>query len=213
MTAKARFLEIHGKKCGAVQAESHLENNVYLNVAVYEIKDAAKGCFVVSYVRYDRFYVELWRSHLVKNPETYCFNKPESRLAYVNRWIANQQRREAEKVASRKQRSEKGTGLQVGDVLSASWGYDQTNYNYYEVTKLVGKSMVEVRELAQYRQETEWLQGKCAPKAGDYISEPMRRKASNGYVKISDVIRAYKMEAKEIAGVKIYDAGHYTAYH
>lgn len=34
----------------------------------------------------------------------------------------------------------------VGDILCSSWGYDQTNVNYYQVTKVIGK-MVEVREI------------------------------------------------------------------
>ena len=29
-------------------------------------------------------------------------------------------------------------GLKVGDVLRSSWGYDQTNVDYYEVVELVG---------------------------------------------------------------------------
>jgi hypothetical protein len=38
--------------------------------------------------------------------------------------------------------------LKVGDVLYSSWGYDQTNIDFYQVTRLVGKQSVEVREIA-----------------------------------------------------------------
>src|SRR6478736_6785039 len=41
-------------------------------------------------------------------------------------------------------RRAKPHGLKVGDVLRASWGYDQTNIDYYEVVKLIGKSMVDI---------------------------------------------------------------------
>lgn len=219
MTAKNKFLEVHGKAWGAVQAvesdsldAKYIANN-YANTMVYEIKKAAAGCFVVSFERRGLFCVELWRSKLVKKPEVYSFRKPESRLDYVNKWIDNQQKREQSKVESRKTAAEVGTGLEVGDILSAVWGYEQTNYNYYEVTKVIGKSMVEIREVKQLIQETEWMQGKCAPVAGDYISEPMRRKAKNGGLRVTDCIYASKMSYKEVAGVRIYDAGHYTSYH
>ena len=36
--------------------------------------------------------------------------------------------------------------LEIGDILSASWGYDQTNINYFEVVKTSPKS-VEVLEV------------------------------------------------------------------
>ena len=219
MTAKNRFLEVHGKAWGAVQAvesdsfeDEYIANNDQ-NIMVYEIKDAAKGCFVVSFQRKDLFCVELWRSKLIKKPETYSFRKPESRLAYVNKWIDNRQKREQSKVETRKINSETGSGLQVGDVLSATWGYEQTNYNYYEVTKIIGKSMVEIREIKQMIEETEWMQGKCAPAPGEYIGEPMRRKAKNGGLRVTDCIYASKMSYTEVAGVRLYEAGHYTSYH
>lgn len=37
--------------------------------------------------------------------------------------------------------------LKVGDILSGSWGYNQTNVTFAQVTKLVGSKMVEVRKI------------------------------------------------------------------
>lgn len=34
--------------------------------------------------------------------------------------------------------------LKVGDVLYCSWGYDQTNIDFYEVTEIVGKQTVRI---------------------------------------------------------------------
>ena len=38
-------------------------------------------------------------------------------------------------------------GVQVGDIFSASWGYDQTNVDFFQVIKLVGNCSVRVREV------------------------------------------------------------------
>ncbi len=38
--------------------------------------------------------------------------------------------------------------LKVGDILHASWGYDQTNANFFQVIKLIGDTQVEIREIA-----------------------------------------------------------------
>ena len=38
-------------------------------------------------------------------------------------------------------------GVKVGDIFSASWGYDQTNNDFFQVVALVGESCVRVREV------------------------------------------------------------------
>lgn len=38
-------------------------------------------------------------------------------------------------------------GVKVGDIFSASWGYEQTNNNFFQVVSLVGESSVRVREV------------------------------------------------------------------
>ena len=39
-------------------------------------------------------------------------------------------------------------GVRVGDIFCASWGYEQTNVNFYEVVALKGKKTAVVREIA-----------------------------------------------------------------
>ena len=38
-------------------------------------------------------------------------------------------------------------GVQVGDIFSCTWGYDQTNVDFFQVVKLVGEQSVKVREV------------------------------------------------------------------
>ena len=38
-------------------------------------------------------------------------------------------------------------GVKVGDIFSSSWGYDQTNVDFFQVIALVGESSVRVREV------------------------------------------------------------------
>jgi hypothetical protein len=38
-------------------------------------------------------------------------------------------------------------GVKVGDMFYASWGYDQTNNNFFQVVALVGETSVRVREV------------------------------------------------------------------
>lgn len=38
-------------------------------------------------------------------------------------------------------------GVQLGDMFSASWGYEQTNVDFFQVVALVGESSVRVRQV------------------------------------------------------------------
>ena len=38
-------------------------------------------------------------------------------------------------------------GVRVGDIFSSSWGYEQTNVDFFQVVALVGESSVRVREV------------------------------------------------------------------
>ena len=49
----------------------------------------------------------------------------------------------ARKAKAQADRKAKGRGVEVGQYLVASWGYDQTNVNFYKVVALIGKSMAE----------------------------------------------------------------------
>lgn len=69
--------------------------------------------------------------------------------------------------------------LKVGDILSGSWGYDQTNIDFFEVVATTRLS-VDVRRLAQHRTATAWAQDDCMPIPGKYISEATTHRCSAG---------------------------------
>lgn len=99
----------------------------------------------------------------------------------------------------------------------SSWGYDQTNIDYYEVTKLIGKTMVEIREIGaeSVSDNGPAMTGSCVPRPGHYIGEPMRKTVSTydgQSVRIASYASAYKIETQEVGGVKVYPVDHWTAY-
>lgn len=71
------------------------------------------------------------------------------RLAIVER-IADGEVKEADVTAKAKPETPKKNNkynVQVGDIFSASWGYEQTNNDFFQVVEVVGKSSVRVREV------------------------------------------------------------------
>jgi hypothetical protein len=70
------------------------------------------------------------------------FEQPERRERFVARFI--KETTENQKRAS--QRADQHT-LKVDDILVASWGYDQTNIQFFQVVKDAGKNTVHLREI------------------------------------------------------------------
>jgi hypothetical protein len=118
--------------------------------------------------------------------------------------------------AERRAKLDQPHGLAVGDVLRSSWGYDQTNTDYFEVTRVIGKRTVEVRKLAEQIEQTAWAQGNSVPVPGQYVGAPMRRQVdTQGAVNILHATygRAYKMEpVATVAGVRCFSPSGWSSY-
>jgi hypothetical protein len=70
-------------------------------------------------------------------------------------------------------------GVKVGDIFYSSWGYDQTNVDFYEVVGLTGAS-VKVREVAQERLSSDgYGSDQVVPVPGYYIGEVMTKRISD----------------------------------
>jgi len=84
----------------------------------------------------------------------------------------------------RRQAAKKPHTLKVGDVLNTSWGYEQTSVEFYEVVAVSGV-MVTLRQIAASMTETGFMCGETIPYPGEFIGEPIRRRASSSnWVKI-----------------------------
>jgi hypothetical protein len=137
---------------------------------------------------------------------------------FVRRFAAQIEARQQAKQqhdAERRAKLAQPHGLTVGAVLVSSWGYDQTNVDFYEVTKVIGARTVEVREIAAEAVHTGDMTGRCVPVPGRYTSEPMRRLVgANGYVNVRQARFGHACELKPqiVAGVKVYPSQSWSSY-
>lgn len=166
----------------------------------------------------------------------YRFRSEELLAARVSEFVEGLKKRAEEKAANRKEAKEWKHSVKVGDIFRSSWGYDQTNIDYYEVTKIIGKSYVEIREINQLRVETLSMQGECVPAPGSFATEPdytqekidgayprklketRRVKVQKGfqgapYIRVRSFATAGLHQPIEVApGVKVFAPDHWTAY-
>lgn len=117
----------------------------------------------------------------------YAFRSAKERENTVRNHFERWQRVAASRAERRATRS-KPHKLQVGHMLVSSWGYEQTNVDFYQVTRVISATMVEIRAIGSTTvKEDSWASGKCVPCPDAFKGEPMRRRVSDGdRVRITD---------------------------
>jgi hypothetical protein len=146
----------------------------------------------------------------------HTFKSPEARDKYVDLWmkgVAVSEQYKADRLAERKTKMSSPHNLKVGDVLHGSWGYDQTNPEYWQVTKLIGKRMVEISELCLESEETGFMSGQCVPLPGKFTGKVKRSVVNeSGSVRLYDYCHLSKEEPRDVAGVKVYRSTYWSSY-
>lgn len=198
------FKPVNLEKISGVRATSasYMSGN---SIKVLEVKHLGIEVWTTPCARI----VKVFAGKKSKSNYYHSYNTPqraeESLISFINRLQSNFELTQAEK-----QKTKESHTLQVGDVLRSSYGYNMTLINYYQVIELVSKSSVIVRELKQQKSGEGWS-GKCAPVINEFIDEPVKMRVCAGNsIKFSSCQRAYKIEPKIIAGVKLYDASYYN---
>ena len=78
----------------------------------------------------------------------------------------------------------------VGDIYVSSWGYDQTNVDFYKITKVM-KKMIEYVQIDK-SVTPDYLTAEKATAGDKVISEPKRALMSDGSFSVSSYAHAYK---------------------
>lgn len=106
----------------------------------------------------------------------------------------------------------------LGDIWRTSWGYDQTNVEFFEIVEIRGKHAI-LREIAQASTDDGMGSERCVPQSGAYLEprydgddrgRPIRRLIQDGRIKIDEVRTAWPW-GERVAGVIIGPAAHRTA--
>lgn len=96
----------------------------------------------------------------------YAFPSAERRDANLADYVAMEAKNEDFKRARR----QTGHGLAVGDIVYSSWGYEQTNVDFFEVVRVPSERSAVVRKIEQDTIESApgSMSGKTTPKPGKF---------------------------------------------
>jgi hypothetical protein len=141
----------------------------------------------------------------------YWYGTDERRAAAVKTAFENRRAWQARKVARREERKAFAHTVKIGDIYHTSWGYDQTNVEFFQVVEVRGKHAV-LRQIGAEREGYD--RGTAKPVkdnflepryVGDDTGAPIRRLIRDGHIKIDDVRYAWPTQAGA--------THHWTAYH
>ena len=108
-----------------------------------------------------------------------------------------------EKDKRRQERFNFVTALSVGDVLYTSWGYEQTNIDFYQVVRVLNKKIV-VREIAKSYQETQFMAGDCVPLPNRFKSDEFMVSMTSAKTAKIKGHNAGLVDFTEAGGIKIF---------
>ncbi|WP_180902480.1 hypothetical protein [Martelella soudanensis] len=125
----------------------------------------------------------------------YWFKTPEARDKRIEEGFRDRRRT----LASKTRYQPSNAGIEVGHIFVASWGYDQTNVDFWQVTKLVGKSMAEVRPIGSVDASSENeapMTEHVVPYADHFIGPARRVRISNSGFNPESFIHARLWDGK-----------------
>jgi hypothetical protein len=111
-----------------------------------------------------------YRGRAYKPAFHFRFASEERRTAHVEAFCESLQRQAAVK-AERRQAFATPHTLKVGDVVVNSWGWEQTNIDFYEVVKTSANYVWLLPLSAEEVEQTGFMQGKKMPRPGQHLAE------------------------------------------
>ena len=89
----------------------------------------------------------------------------------------------------------------VGDILLSTWGWEQTNSNYYKVLKVMGKmvELIELNEIETPKPDSYCMFGTTMPVLDSTKGVPFRKKFKDGYN------GGYRVSISNYAGASLWD--------
>lgn len=85
--------------------------------------------------------------------------------------------------------------IEVGSIFSTCWGYEQTNVEWYQVTRIKGCT-VHLREIAAEITPTGHMSGETKPIKGKFVGEEMKRIVRGTGIRIDDVVTAFLSDGR-----------------
>lgn len=115
----------------------------------------------------------------------FLFRNAEERERRIGEFFESAVKALEAKAERKRKASEFRHTLKVGDVVHTSWGYDQTNVTFFEVTRVVSDKSVAIRPIRSRVEQTGTMSGRAYPRPGEFCGEETVRRVREGNIVVN----------------------------
>lgn len=94
-----------------------------------------------------RSWIEVIETKGKRQPKLYNFSTLKQVEAYIASMLKRQEQKIAARATAKVEAKAQAATVKVGDIFVSSWGYEQTNVDFYRVVKLIGTQSMLVQKL------------------------------------------------------------------
>ncbi|HET7412462.1 MAG TPA: hypothetical protein VFJ18_07340 [Pararhizobium sp.] len=178
------------------------DRSFYIGKGMRKVAD--KASTAVAYVSEEngKFYAKGFYGKRTKPSFFYRFSTEARRTAYVTDFFNNIRLSEEATVRRREERKAQPNRLEVGMILYSSWGYDQTNIDWYEVVEVPSKCFVVIEKIGGQRASDSPDSGLSSmaeyvvPNPAYRTGEKMRKKVQGTSVRLASYASASPWDGK-----------------
>lgn len=120
------------------------------------IKITSKHSDAIAYTweKNGKVYAAMWAGKRAKADAHYRYTTEQRRADAISRYFEANKSELEDKAATKAKRKAYSHTLKVGDFLDSSWGYDQTNIDFYQVVEVISDKTVKIRGVKQSLEDT-----------------------------------------------------------
>jgi hypothetical protein len=138
--------------------------------------------------------MQVWKQGAAMSFANFYYTKPELREKAIEKYTGMAEDRVSRKIKNTNARKNFKHSLKVGDILHSSWGWEQTNCDFYQVIEVI-KSFVVIQRIGSKSvrgSEAYMSDSRLAVKDSFLDEKPIRKKVLlNNCVKINHSSTAY----------------------
>lgn len=176
-------------------------------------KITVKVCRSVAYKweQNGKIYVKAFNGKSAKPAFYYSYKNDEDANKRLSDWIDSLVQTNAMKIRRNAERMCQHN-IKIGDIFRSTWGYDQTNVEFWECVSVSG-ALITVREIAQQREFSDSMSGNCLPIPGKFIGAEKKCRVQYGTrIKVHECAHASLLDFTEISGMKIFKPTGFSCY-
>ena len=168
-----------------------------------KVADKKSDAVVLLYTTHTgKMGVQFYSGKRSKPDQCYSYLTATKRDEAISRFFQTCRDAQARKVKRREERRNEASTLEVGDILTYSYGYDETHTVASEIIEIKG-CYATVRRISMASEDLGYdYRSRCMPQSGAFVGKPSRHLIQGDYLKI-DGHHARKWNTKTVAGVKV----------